>query len=401
MFKARVATVLLLPLLTATGLNSISQGAEARPFPQAGSVPCYGLKPNDRTQQAMNRAVLKCYNRWTSRFMMESVKVPGDYKVNFDNTGATVSEAMGYGMLLTVMMAGADPKAKTYFDGLNRFRKRYPSKKNKALMDWKVERVEEEPNDGCATDGDVDMAMALLMASVQWNNPAYLAEATTIINAIELSLVRADFSLRLGDWNLADGQTRPSDFATAQYRSFHQATGNFLWKNVETKCYSILTQLQADYAPSTGLAPDFTVISEGKWVPAAPRFLEGPEDGNYFYNSCRVPWRIGLSAVYHNEAAARNLMTKFMKWVVANHTAPEKFRAGYALDGSNVNGNGYESGCFIAPTGIAAMVTSNQTWLNQTFSWCITNSDGYYEDGVALMSLLVMSGNAWLYDGTK
>jgi hypothetical protein len=47
------------------------------------------------------------------------------------------------------------------------------------------------------------------------------------------------------------------------------------------------------------------------------------------------------------------------------------------------------------------MVTSNQTWLNQTFSWCITNSGGYYEDGVALMSLLVMSGNAWLYDGTK
>lgn len=58
---------------------------------------------------------------------MASTKVPGGLKVNFEGNGATVSEAIGYGMLLAVYLAGADGNARTYFDGLNRFGKRYSS----------------------------------------------------------------------------------------------------------------------------------------------------------------------------------------------------------------------------------------------------------------------------------
>jgi endo-1,4-beta-D-glucanase Y len=48
----------------------------------------------------------------------------------------TVSEAMGYGMLITAFMAGHDPEAKKYFDGLYRFYKKHPSKNNPRLMAW-------------------------------------------------------------------------------------------------------------------------------------------------------------------------------------------------------------------------------------------------------------------------
>ena len=58
---------------------------------------------------------------------MASTKVPGDLKVNYDRKGATVSEAIGYGMLLAVYLAGADANVRTYFNGLNRFGKRYSS----------------------------------------------------------------------------------------------------------------------------------------------------------------------------------------------------------------------------------------------------------------------------------
>ena len=144
-------------------------------------------------------------------------------------------------MLIVVQMAGYDPKAKEYFDGLNRFRKRYPSKVNKVFMCWKVEEAKPKADD-CATDGDIDMATALLMAAQQWDENIYLQEAKVIINNIGSDMVSKDYSLRLGDWNIDGGThegTRPSDFATAHLRAFYGATGNKRWQKVEEKCYAI------------------------------------------------------------------------------------------------------------------------------------------------------------------
>jgi hypothetical protein len=61
-------------------------------------------------------------------------------------------------------MAGANPDAKNCFDGLNRFRKRYPSNINPDPMCWKVPADEHATKDDCAADGDLGMALALLLA---------------------------------------------------------------------------------------------------------------------------------------------------------------------------------------------------------------------------------------------
>jgi hypothetical protein len=42
------------------------------------------------------------------------------------------------------------------------------------------------------------------------------------------------------------------------------------------------------------------------------------------------------------------------------------------------------------------MTTGRQQWLDQTFSFAIKSRDGYFEDTVNLLCLLVMTGNAWL-----
>jgi endo-1,4-beta-D-glucanase Y len=375
--------------------GGISPAAVNRPFPQAGSLAGYELKPDNLTPTQLNAAVSNYYFYWKTNYLAPSVKVAGDYKVNYDGTGATVSEAMGYGMLLTAYLAGADPEAKNCFDGLNRFRKRYPSNLNPALMCWKIPANENPVSDDCATDGDLDMALALLLAHRQWGDATYLVEATNYLNRIAAALVRSDYSLRLGDWNSAAGQTRPSDFMPAHFRGFYLATGNGFWTNVESRCYFILDQLQTNYAAATGLVPDFAT-NNGGWKPAKAGFLEGPNDGSYYYNSCRVPWRIGWAAWAYNDARARQVLSRFMAWTVSRHAAPVNFRAGYKLDGSNLTGNGYDTACFISPTGVAAMVTTNQTWLNSTFAYAKDRKEGYYEDSVSLLSMLVMSGNAWL-----
>ena len=54
----------------------------------------------------------------------------------------------------------------------------------------------------------------------------------------------------------------------------------------------------------TGLLPDF-LIPDGKggYQPAPENYLEDVTDGQYGYNSCRIPWRIGMDA--ENNPAAR------------------------------------------------------------------------------------------------
>jgi len=210
--------------------------------------------------------------------------------------------------------------------------------------------------------------------------------------------VRADFSLRLGDWNTEAGQTRPSDFMPASFRSFYEATGNGFWTNVENTCYHVLDQLQTNYAAVTGLVPDFSTNNDVTWKPAKPSFLEGADDGHYNYNSCRVPWRIGWAAYSYNSPRARQILSRFMPWVVAHCTNATNFKAGYNLDGTDSNGNDYDTACFISPTGVSAMVTTNQAWLNGTFSYAMSRHEAYYEDSVSLLSMLVMSGNAWVIE---
>lgn len=347
----------------------------------------------------MNAAVSNYWFYWKSNYLAPSAKVPGDYKVKFDRQGTTVSEAMGYGMLLAVYFAGADSEAKKYFDGLNHFRKRFPSSINPALMCWKIPAKENAVRDDGATDGDLDMALALLLAHEQWREETYLAEATNYINAIAAALVRNDFSLRLGDWNSVAGQTRPSDFMPATFRAFYAATQDGRWTNVEAKCYAILEALQTNSAPVTGLIPDFAVIREGRWQPATPKFLEGPHDGEFNYNACRVPWRIGWAAASNSDKAARQILQRFMTWVAAHHAAPADFRAGYRLDGTSPSGNNFEAACFVSPTGVAALAVGDRHWLDATIAYAVKKKESYYEDSVNLLSLLVMSGNAWLPAG--
>jgi hypothetical protein len=116
-------------LLRAEGVVSPnSQEKVFRPFPQAGKFSLHGVVPDSELQSQLNKTIRDFYAYWKAKYLVPSVRVPGDYKVKYDRNGRTVSEAMGYGMMLAAYMAGSDPEAKRLFDGLDGFRKRFPSK---------------------------------------------------------------------------------------------------------------------------------------------------------------------------------------------------------------------------------------------------------------------------------
>jgi len=332
------------------------------------------------------------YAYWKAKYLIPSSGCAGDFKVDYNGKGVTVSEAMGYGMLITAAMGRTDPGSKACFDGLNHFRKRFPSKLNHAFMCWKVPSNERAATDDCATDGEMDIAFALLLANRQWHDPSYLKEAKALISNIGTTLVRDDFSLRLGDWNVKEGQTRPSDIMPTHFRAFGSATGDPLWKQVEERCYVILEELQCGAAPDTGLVPDFALKKGEHWVPAGPRFLEGRDDGDYYYNACRVPWRIGWAAISLDDERAKRIVARLIDWAEVSVKHPVDFRAGYRLDGRPVWNSDFQTACFISPTGVAAMATGRKEWRDETLSFAAGSREQYYEDSVNLLCLLVMSG---------
>ena len=362
------------------------------------------LKAGDVVPSA-KRTLLKApsdyYFYWKQKYLKPSVRFPGDWKVNYDGKGTTVSEAIGYGMLITALLADTDSESKKYFDGLNRFRKRFPSSINPSFLCWKIAPDERPGKNDCATDGELDIAYALLLAHARWGDEAYRVEAKRLIGAIGSSLVRPDFSLRLGDWNEASGQTRPSDFMPNHFRAFGKATGDPLWKKVEDRSYEILKELQLEKLQAgiktTGLIPDFAVQKNGCWVPARPGFLEGRHDGDFYYNACRVPWRIGWAALAspnRRDDRAKEVLGRFMHWAVGNVKDPEQFRAGYRLDGKPVHKSDFETACFISPIGVAAMALGMESWRAKVERYALGSREEYYEDSINLLCLILMSGES-------
>ena len=75
----------------------------------------------------------------------------------------------------------------------------------------------------------------------------------------------------------------------------------------------------------------------------------------------------------------------------------QKIYAGYTLTGTKLSGSNYFTAFFAAPFGVAAMTggEAQQKWLNDIYNGVKTLHEGYYEDSVNLLSLLIMTGNYW------
>jgi hypothetical protein len=192
---------------------------------------------------------------------------------------------------------------------------------------------------------------------------------------------------------------RSSDLMTGHFRTWARATGASVWNEVAARSQETIGTLQKDYAQDTGLLPDFIQplsATDHRPQPADAGFLEGPNDGSYSYNAGRDPWRIGADALLHGNATAAAQAAKIARWARATTNGnPRAFRSGYALDGTPLPNSNYFSIFFAAPLGVAAMSDASlQTWLDDIYAAVIATTDeDYYEESVALLCLLLMTGN--------
>lgn len=386
-------------LLLLISINTII--AQNLPYPQQFKIDG-SIKPNHKAATELDIAVTQIYETWKDDFL-KPTELNGGYYVHGGCTGCQVeskgtSEGHGYGMIITALMAGYDSDAKKYFDGLFHFFNNYRSVTNNELMNWNVAKDEREAWTGSATDGDMDIAYALLLAHYQWGSDGDINYMQEAIDMINLGLKVSDMHsiskrVMLGDWDSDKNTTRPSDWMTGHFKAYAEATNDNFWHNATNTIYSITKNIITNYSPETGLLPDFIVGESAK--PAAPNFLEGENDGSYYYNACRFPWRISTDYLHYNTNEAKQNLAKFLAW--ANNIVNGNFNnytAGYKLNGTPLND--YTDMSFTAPLVLAFCTDSNyQNTLNLGWDYIENNYHSYFDASINVLCQLIITGNWW------
>ncbi len=367
------------------------------------------ILPDSWTQEELDDQVRHAYDRWQSRYLKNGCDAD-EYYIGVDTQESiTVSEAHGYGMIVLAYMAGHEDSARQYFDGMARYFKRHPSECAGGLMAWSQDSNCINNLGACsATDGDLDIAYALLLAHIQWGSEGpinYRQEALKIIEAILHDEMDAGGGYALlGDWTSPGDTyyydaTRSSDFMPGHFASFKSFYQGQIWQQIIDQSYQMMGELQQIHSSNTGLIPDFIQSPMQSPRPAESNFLERPVDGEYSYNACRVPFRIGVHYLISGDSRAKALLDKMNQWIVTRTDGnPSNITAGYYLNGESLPQSQYQSQAFISPFGVAAMVDqANQAWLNNIWQYMISTGEdgGYYEDTLRLLSMIAISGNWW------
>jgi hypothetical protein len=478
-----------------SGLSGDNSVPPKKPFPQTVSYPGDVQFSSRYTRDQMNGHLRSFYDFWKARYLkgvtgvspsQKFVLYSGDawdprwYSVDGvkDSYAITVSEAHGYGMIALVYMAGHDPRAKADFDAMFRFYKAHQTADVPGLMAWQqyvvIPGVEDHfasfdpvaagdperagqdafwngqtfidirdaggARSSSATDGDLDIAYALILADRQWGSGSginYRKEALSILHAILAGcVIPGEDVLSLGSWVDPEDErygrgTRPSDFMLSHLRAFasFDTANRDRWMAIHDKAVSLCTHVFKTRSPSTGLMPDFLRKRGATWEPALGQFLESDNDGDFYYNACRTPWRLSMDYIlYGDESLLEQQLTlnRFIRTesggrvrMTGNPSRGFINGGGYYVaggkNGGRIRGDQYDELCYSAPFAVSAMIGGdNQTWYDTLYDAIAVNGPGhaenpgyidttgetrnsdYFGNSINLLVLILVTGNWWV-----
>lgn len=419
-------------------LSEVNLQAQTKPYGSNDSY-SYGFMQAYETNAAADTRGTTWYNQWKSTYYTEDCG-GGQARIrNGSGSSSTFSEGQGYGMLLA---AYAGDKAS--FDKLWTF---YKNKRNsRGLMHWDVSCGGVNQSNG-ATDGDVDAAMALLIANYQWPSTTtphnYFNDATALINAIY------DYETNLngnaGGWPNCTGPDgnpikvlRPGDdpawitsawtctcinisyFAPGYFRAFSRhmanagnATRSAQWTVLADDCYRIInanqntsTHLVSPWSKANGQVPG---SGECSYVASG-----GGSSDTYQYDACRTPWRIATDYLWWGTAAADTWLTNVTNWANTSGTyngqtgggGPTNIRTNYVRS-TGAAGNNDRNSAFVGAFALGTMANTQaltsswyQSWVTRSsvsgYSGANALDDGpYFQNSLGTMYMFMASGNFW------
>ncbi len=283
---------------------------------------------------------------WQS-YCRHCIKADGQVIVPAEG-GGTISEAQAYALLRAGFAGDAPTFARVYgwtHQNLSRERSH-----GDGLLAWRWGRRPDGSwgvlDANSATDGDLDYALALILASRKgWRAPEglpdYRAEALKVQAAIlakeVVALPDGELLLTAGNWHepAPPYLVNPSYFSPAAYRLFEKLTtgaDQTRWGRLRGDTYKLLGRLSQGLAGQTGagLFPDWCRVDAAGRVGPAPG-----RDIRFGWEAVRVPFRVALDGLWFGEPqAARLLKDKFLPFFKKTYQARGRLAAVYNYDGA-------------------------------------------------------------------
>ena len=295
--------------------------------------------------------------------------------------GGMVSEGLGYGLLLSVYN---DDRAT--FDGLWKFVERnlrnYEGGEG-GLLPWRYDSNSQVTSGGNATDGDLDIAFALVVADKKgWG---YGAEAKTYIaNVLRYSVGDGSNGvpnnmLKRGYWQ-QDPQAaiNTSYVAPGYFKVFADYTGEERWLEVRDYNYDILRKGLEKHT----LLPHDTDV-------------EGNKIGyheEYDVDAARGPWRLATDYAWYGDDRAKALLDKYNSFFES--VGLGNLCSNYYTDGNReTNWCGSKAGWMIGGAASAQLASDNAQSRGEAWDALTTAFTGnYYSFELMQLGVLLASG---------
>jgi endo-1,4-beta-D-glucanase Y len=348
--------------------------AQTHPFPQNIKY-TYGFVPKTITTDWVKTE----YDKW----LKSSITPCGSDKLYINAGGEYKVEAIGFAAFIFAYMGDSARFASTY-----NFYKANLTTAAGGMMGWRGSCS--GPSDqGGATDGDVDVALGLIVASWQWPNAGYREKAQAVIKVLKKMVVNCKIAgndsiktLTMGYNYGGCSMTDISYYNPAAFREYAKVIGNpedsAMWVKLADDTYTILN---AGANATTGLVPDRQSVT-------------GSAQGSYGDDACRTPWRITLDYLWNGNEEARKWCVKLSSF--ANSLGVKKVSGPFSLTGQP--GGTHESKYF-GGFAIAAMANSQEMvdafatemkTLNDAYNW--------FTYVLKFCYLITLTGNQWRND---
>ena len=331
--------------------------------------------------------VLTAYNSWKNTF----TETCGDdrSRVRFDITSETVSEGIGYGMLISVYIGDQE-----LFDGLWNYYSDFLNQNG--VMNWKINGCSNAIGLNGATDAELDVAMALIIASHRWentNNINYKTAASNLINTIKTHEIESGTNiLKPGDVWGGFETTNISYYAPSYYRAYKTHTNDNSWDNIANKSYEIITLNQAATGAVYNLVSDWCK-GDGKFSAEVASWAKH-QGKKYDYDAGRTPWRIAMDYLWYGTTNALAYTNKCIDFIKAKNGL-DNIYPGYNLDGTP-SIQSYKDVTFTGAYATAAMSSTDQTFVNNAYTQVVNMPiESYFGATLRVLYLLTLSGNLY------
>ena len=234
---------------------------------------------------------------------------------NMYKRGCTVSEGIGYGMLITLFAGDLEA-----FNRLWIYSKAFrntPYASGRGLMPWLTSAFSWDiPDDASATDADLDIATSLILAYYKTSKQEYLTDALTLISALwEYEVNKSNYLLYSGDtpgtWQGANPSYNLSYFSPVALRLFALVDPSHDWTAVLNAQYAYMMNVQA---AGTGVFPD--------WSDGSGNAINPPNNSatNTYWTfnkeSVRIPWRIAWDYYWFSDERAAGVLNTLNQFII-------------------------------------------------------------------------------------